>query len=185
MCMGGDGFRKGDRKGQVYITPDGGETLARFNTNETINSVINRLADQMGIVNLYPEFLTLAFGRGKLVNWVECTEVWDTSLEEFFSRFPVDSYMEINNAIPLYVSDTSLEIWATSGGGSELLARVGSQSTLRDVIELIPKNRDGWPISGYILQDAVWVNEEMMNIVLSKLCLSNRVDIRVVMEVIA
>ena len=170
---------------EVFITPDGGKTLHRFNLSTTLDAVIIRLESELEIEGSESEHWMIAFGRSKMTNWNNYKDVRNLMLRKYLELYPISEFQKIDGAIPLYLIDTSYHIHVSSTDRRDEYTAIGTD-TLRDIIES-PYVQDFFqPPLGekpeYILQGAIRISEKIIDIPLQELCISRKIEIQVVYE---
>ena len=168
---------------EVFITPDGGDTLHRFNLNTTIDAVITSLESELEIESSESEHWTIAIGRSKIVTWNNFKDVKNLMLSKYLELYPISEVQKIDGAIPLYltVTDSSYHLYVGSANGIESHYALSGINTLRAIVEQHSHRVEG--LVYFKLQNEIIISSPILDIPLKELCTSRYIRIEPVFRV--
>jgi hypothetical protein len=166
---------------EVYVTPDGGNTLHKFNLQTTIDVVITKLGSELGIGITKSEHWTIALGMSKMVHWNNFNNVKNLSLRKYLELYPISEFQKIEGAIPLYLTDSSYHVEVDYGQDRESFALSGME-TLRAIVDFSRRRLAEKP-EYFILQNAIIISRPILDIPIKELCISKDIHIQAVFPI--
>ena len=164
---------------EVWLTPDGGDTLHKFSLHTTIDAIITKLGFELGVRSEDSKHWTIALGMSKIVHWNDFNDVKNLSLEQYLELYPISEFQKIEGAIPLYLIDSSVHVFIDADVGWSSYFELSGNETLRAIVEFASSNmmREIGEPEHFILQDVIILQGPILDIPVNQLCISN--DIRI------
>ncbi len=107
---------------EVYLTPDGGDTLHKFSVHTTIDAVITKLGTELGVRSADSEHWTIALGRSKILHWNEFNNVKKFVTQKYLELYPISEFQKIEGEPFLFfLIDSSYRVEVYDGAVSQFL----------------------------------------------------------------